>query len=346
MKKQYFLVMIVAMALVLGTTSQAQASASYGGITSDKELLKNMPWRANVPWLPMFSVRYGVGMTPAYFAPANVDTSPYVSGSLGIGMGWSLAQLGVRGYWQDLSLSFGWGLSHAISDNMGGGQFARQTYARDLGISIGKGLFVEKNTGIRLGFGVSFKVPLSLRSQQTTLITSVAPGLSLSKSFFNKRLSLNYSFGVNFNFYEQDSGRYNPDFAGIPGLNQRWGMNHSLGMSVRVVRGFSIRAGVNVGVGYSFADAYATTDGPQVFGAENLSAADLASYAINEGNFYAVSLGISYRFNRYIGLSAAYSNGGPQFEFQFDNEGNRRWMLRNPFKLQNSSFSFGISGRI
>lgn len=317
----------------------------YGGIKQDTDLIKSMPWRAYVPWLPVFSLRYGVGYTPAYFAPANADASPYVSGGLGVGMAWALGQAGVRGYWSDLGISLGWGLSHMISDNAGGGQFARQTYARDLGISIGKTLFVEKNTGISLGFGIGFKVPLSLASIQSTLITSIAPGLSLSKTFFN-RVSLSYSFGMNFNFYQQDSGLYNPDLAGIPGLNQRWGMSHSLGVGVQIVRGLSISAAVNIAVGYSFADAYATTDGPQVFGGENLSLADRASYAINEGNAYGVSLSISYRFNQYLGISASYSNGGPQFEFQYDNEGNRRWILRNPFKLQDSSFAFGISGRI
>lgn len=333
------------MALLWLATPQAEAAATYGGIQSDTDLFKQVPWRAKVPWLPMFSLRYGVGYTPAYFAPANADASPYVSGSFGVGMSWGLAQAGVRGYWSDLGISLGWGLSHGISDNMGGGQYARQTYARDLGISLGKTLFVEKNTGISVGFGVGFKVPLSLSSRQRTVITSISPGISISKNFY-RRVSLSYSFGMNFNFYEQDSGLYNPDFAGIPGLNQRWGMSHSFGVGVRVVRGLSIRAGFNIGVGYSFADAYATTDGPQVFGGENLSAADLASYAINEGNFYGLSIGISYRFNQYIGLSASYSNGGTQFEFQYDNEGNRRWVLRNPFKLQNSSFSFGISGSI
>ncbi len=335
-------------ALVMGALGLAipQAGAElYGGVRTDTDLIKSMPYRAKVPWLPSFSLRYGVGYRPAYFSPANANATPFVSGSFGIGMGWALAQAGVRGYWSDLGISVGWGLSHAITDNFGGGQYARQTYARDIGISLGKTLFVEKNTGIRMGFGVGFKVPISLASQQRTVITSISPGLSLSKSFWG-RLSLSYSFGMNFNFYVQDAGLYNPELAGIPGLNQRWGMSHSFGASVQVVRGFSIRAGVNIGVGYSFADAYATTDGPQVFGGENLSAADLASYAINEGNFYGINIGLSYRFNRYFGISAAYSNGGTQYEFQYDNSGNRQFVLRNPFKLENSSFSVGISGSI
>lgn len=321
------------------------AAELYGGIKYDTDLVKSMPWRAHVPWLPSLSWRYGIGHVPAFFAPANAEASPFVSGSFGLGLSWTLRQADVQGYWADLGFSVGWGLSHMLSDNGGGGQYARQVYARDIGVSIAKQLFVEKNTGIALGFGVGFKIPLSLVSRQSTIMTSIAPALSLSKNFFN-RVSLSYSFGVNFNFYEQDSGRYNPDFAGIPGLNQRWGMSHSFGMGVQIVRGLSINAGININVGYSFADAYATTDGPQVFGGDNLSLADRASYAINEGNAYGVSVSINYRFNPYIGLSAGYSNGGSQFEFQYDNAGNRRWILRNPFKLQNSSFSFGVSGSI
>lgn len=323
------------------------SAAPYGGVTNDTQMLKSVPWRSKAPWLPRFSLRYGVGYTPAWFAPANAPASPYVSGSFGIGVGWSLAQAGVKGYWRDFRISAGWGLSHMITDNAGGGQFARQTYARDIGVSLGKTLFVEKNTGIRLGFGMGLKIPISLRSRQRTLITSISPGISISKSFF-RRVSLSYSFGMNFNFFEQDSGIYNPEFAGIPGLNQRWGMSHSFSLGVSIIPGLSIGAGVGIGVGYSFADAYATNDGPQVFGAENLSAADLASYAINEGNFYSFSISLGYVIPvPVIGglrLSASYSNGGPQYIFVRDDEGNRRWVLRSPFRLQNSSFGFGISG--
>ncbi len=340
------LVVVLAVLFVVGSFGASQVKAEpYSGISDDLDIRKSSHWRRKVSWMPRFSLRYGVGYTPAWFAPANGEASPYVSGGLGIGVSWGLAQAGVRGYWSDLGISVGWGLSHMLSDNAGGGQYARQTYSRDIGVSLGKTLFVEKNTGIRLGFGVGFKIPISLRSRQRTVITSVSPGLSLTKTFF-RRVTLGYSFSMNFNFYEQDSGIYNPDLAGIPGLNSRWGMSHSLRASFRIVRGLSVSTGVNLGVGYSFADAYATTDGPQVFGSENLSAADLASYALNEGNFYSLSISISYRFNQYFGLSASYSNGGPQFIFTNDDQGNRRWVLRSPFRIQNSSFSFGISGSI
>ena len=288
--KKLFTLLLGVLALCWLALPQANA-APYGGVNDDTQLLKAMPWRAKVPWLPGISLGYGVGFVPAWFSPANAAAAPYVSGGLSVGLGWSLAQFGVTGYWRDLSLSAGWGLSTALSDNFGGGQYARQTYSRDVGVSLGKTLFVEKNTGIRLRMGVGFKIPASLRSRQSTLITSIAPRLNLSKSFFG-RVTLSYGFGMNFNFFVQDSGVYNPDFAGIPRLNNRWGMSHSFGLGIGIIRNLSVRAGVSIGVGYSFADAYTTTDGPQVFGGENLSAADLASYAINEGNSYSLALSI------------------------------------------------------
>ncbi len=333
--------------VVFGPVREGWSGGSYGAIRSDSDLLKDKGyWRSKVPYLPMFRLRLGVGFTPAYFAPANVETSPYVTSSLSISSSISLGQFGVKGYWRDLGLSMSWGLTKYLTDNLGGSRYARQLYSRDIGVSLGKTLFVEPNTGISFSGGVSFKIPVSLFSRQKTLITSVAPGISIGKSFLSGRISLGFSWGANFNFYYQDSGLYHPDLAGIPRLNKRWGMNFGFSSSFGIIRGLRVNAGLNVGVGYSFADNYQNPEGPQVYGAEGLSPADLASYAINESNYYSLSIGISYRISRFIGISASYSNGGAQFEYQYDAQGNARYVLRNPFKLQNGSFAFGISGRI
>ncbi len=303
-------------------------------------------WRSKVPYLPYFGWRLGFGFTPAYYAPANAEAPPYVSSSLGISASISLGQFGVKGYWRDLGLSVSWGLTKYLTDNLGGSRYARQVYSRDVGVSLGKTLFREKRTGFRLSGGLSFKIPASLRSFQSTLITSIAPRLGLGISFLKGRINLGMSWSTNFNFYFQDSGLYHPDLAGIPRLNKRWGMNFGFSAGVRIIKGLSFNTGLSIGVGYSFADNYQNPDGPQVYGAEGLSAADLASYAINESNYYSLSFGISYRINRYIGFAVSYSNGGAQFEYQYDEQGNRHYVLRHPFKLQNGSFAFGISGRI
>lgn len=345
MTRWIFIGLLAALSLG-GVHNSAQAAGWSGRIKSDKDLRKKSKyWRSRAPWVPSLSLRAGMGFRPNYFAPGNAKVEPYVSTSYSISSGIALRNFGVRGYWSDLSLSLGWGFSKALTENIAGGQYARQVYARDIGVSLGKMLFKERNTGIVLSFGAGFVIPISLRSRFTTLITSISPRLSVSKSFF-KRLSLSYSFGANFNFYHQDTPIYDPTFAGIPGLNRRWGMSHSFGVGFKIIRGLSVRAGVNIGVGYSFADAYQNPDGPQVFGAENLSTADLASYSINESNGYSISFGISYRLNRFFGISIGYANGGRQYEFQFNSQGERVQVIRNPFRLQNGSFSLGLSGSI
>lgn len=329
--------------LMLCTSTQAIA---FQGIKSDQELRKDPSyWRSKAPYLPSFRWRLGIGFRPNYFAPANAEVDPYVSSSLSLSTGWALAQAGVKGYWSDLGFGLSWGFSKALTTNSGGSNIARRIYARDFGFGMGKTIYREKNTGISLSGSLSLKIPFSLSSRQRTLITSLGTGLSLSKRFFNA-FSLSYSFGANFNFYQQDSTLYNPAYAGLPGMNSRWGMSHSLGFGFSPIKNFSVRAGLNIGVGYTFADAYPAPDGPQVFGGENLGAADLASYSINEGNYYGISIGVGYRFNRFLSLNAGYSNGGAQYIYQYDTHGNRRWVLRNPFRLQNGSFGFGISGSI
>jgi hypothetical protein len=307
---------------------------------------KQAGWRKNVPWLPNFSLRLGFGFSPAYYSPANMATSPYVTSNLGIGARFALGQVGVKGYWRDLSFNLGWGLSKALTDNVESSQYARQVYSRNVGIGLNKMLYIEKYTGITFGFSLGFQIPASMEAFQSTLITSIAPGFSIGKTFLGGRISLGYSLQANFNFYHLDSGLYNPELAGIPGLNQRWGLSNSFSAGVQIVKGLSVQVGLNIGVGYSFADAYQSPDGPQVFGAENFSAADLASYAINEGNMYSISIGLSYRLNQYVSFSLGYANGGSQFEYQFDSEGNRHYVVRNPFKLENGRFSFGIGGQI
>ena len=292
-----------------------------------------------------YSLGYGLsfGFRPNYYAPENAEVSPYVSGSLRLSGGYVVGKH-IGGYWKDLRVGASWGLSKALTDNIGMSQVARQIYVGNIGISIGKGIYREKYTGIALSGSLSFSIPTSLSARQRTLITSIGPGLSISRRFF-KRLSLSYAIGFNFNIYEQDSGLYHPELAGTPGLNKRWGMSHSFGLGVSIIKGLSVKAGMSIGVGYSFADSYYSPDGPQVYGSD-LTAEDRASYPINESNSYAISLGISYKIHKRVGVSFGYSNGGRQFEYQYDDQGNVKYVLRNPFKLQNGSFRFGISGSI
>jgi hypothetical protein len=325
----------------------AQPAAYHGGIKTDWDVLKDPTyWRARAPMVPLLTWGLGMGFTPNYYSPANAEVSPYLGSSLKLGLGMSLRQFGVSGYWGDLGLRVGWGLTKGLTDNMDFlSRDARQVYSTDVGLSLGKGLFVERNTGIRLRAGLSFKIPTSLSSWQRTLITSIGPRLSLSKSFLS-RIHLRYSFGVNFNFYVQDSGVYHPNLAGIPRLNKSWGMNHSFGLGFTIIRNLSLSFGLGIGVGYSFADTYTSPDGPQVYGSENLSAAQLASYPLNEGNSYSISIGLGYKFNKHLRISLGYSNRGRQFEYQYDANGNVQYVVRNPFKLQNGSFGLGLSGMI
>jgi len=321
-----------------------------GGINADGDLRKSSgTWRSKVPYLPMFSWGLSVGFRPNYFSPANHENvQPYVSSGLGLNLRGSLSQYGVTGYWSDVRWGVSWGFSKPLTDNLGAGQqYARRILWRDIGISTGKTLFVEPNTGTRVGFNLSTRIPISLPSRFRTLLSSLGTGISISKRVFG-RLGLSYSFGANFNFYEQDTAKYNPDLAGVPrGFNSRWGMSHSFGAGFSIIRGLSVSAGLFIGVGYSFADAYATVDGPQVFGGENMTAADRASYAINEGNFYGVSIGLSYTLiPGVLSIGARYSNSGAQFERQWDNQGKSIFVLRNPFKLQNGSFGFSLGGAI
>ncbi|MCB9637953.1 MAG: hypothetical protein H6727_03500 [Myxococcales bacterium] len=337
---------------------------TYQDIKSDWSVPKLPSYFRNwAPHLPMLSYGVGFGYRPAYFAPSaaqvafgnssqvnssgdNLAVSPRVS----VGVSWSLSaslgQFGVLGWWSDLSFSASWGLSQGLSDNIDTGRYARQVLVRDLGFGISKSLFTERITGFTFSFGLGANVPLSPSSRQSTLITSLSPSLSVGRSFWYGRLRLGYSFSTNFNFYLQDSGVYNPDLAGIPGLNQRWGMTHAISMGFTPFMNFSVGLSLFFGVGYSFADAYASPDGPQVFGADSLTPADLASYPLNEGNSYGISLSVSYRFNRWIGLSLRYSNAGPQFEFQNNANGERIWTVRNPFRLQYGSFGLSLSGSV
>lgn len=344
MKKLLLLVVVFLVTLPCVATA-----GEFALVRNDDELQKAPGyWRQKAPWAPSLGVGASFSFRPNYFAPSNADNvQPYISWGFSVRMGYSLRQLGVRGYWSDLRASASWGFSQPLTDNIPDAQWVRRALPRDVGIGLGKRLFVEKNTGISLSFGMGFKIPSSLRSWQRTVITSVSPRVSLGKSFFNGRMSLSYSFGTNFNFYQQSTGKYNPDLAGIPGVNQRWGMSHSIGAGISILRGLSLSFGLSFGVGYSFADLYSAPDGPQVFGSENLTEADLASYAINEGNFYSIFFGLSYSIiPRFLNISVGYSNGGRQFEFQFDANGNRIWTVRNPFKLQNGSFSLSISGGV
>jgi hypothetical protein len=344
--KRWFYATVMAACLIGYAPLSSHAQSWSNAIKSDQELMKDPKyWRSKAPWAPSLRIGVGLGFTPNYFSPGNAQVDPYMSTSVSVGMGIAAMQLGVRGYWSDLRLNIGWGFSKALTENIMGGQYARQLYARDIGISLGKSIFRERNSGITLSAGVSFVVPLSLRSTFTTMITSIAPGLSLSKTFFG-RLSLSYNFGANFNFYQQDAPVYDPAYQGIPGLNQRWGMSHSFHVAYAILPGLRVSLGLNIGVGFSFADAYQTTDGPQVFGAENLTAADVASYSINESNGYSVFAGIGYRLNRFLSIRAGWSNGGRQYEFQFNDQGERVWQIRNPFRLQNNRFSFSIGGSI
>ena len=332
--------------MLLVVPSVANAAPGYSFIINDSQLRKDPTyWRAKARMVPSLGVGLGFGFRPVYYAPSNAEVQPYITSGLSISIGAVAAQFGARGYWSDLRMGVSWGFSKALTDNVGSSQYARLEYPRDVGLSLGKSLFVEKNTGIRVGFGVSGRIPVSPSSQLRTLITSLSPRLSASKTFLG-RISLSYGFGVNFNFYLQDSGVYNPDLAGIPGVNNRWGMNHSFGLGVAILPNLRVSFGLSIGVGYSFADNYTAVDGPQVFGAENLTPADLASFPINEGNSYGIGFTLSYAINRHIGLSLGYSNGGRQFEWQFDSQGNRHFVLRNPFKLENGSFNFGIRGSI
>ncbi len=337
---------------------------SYQDIQSDWSVPKPPAYfRDWAPHLPMLSYGVGFGYTPAYFAPSaakvafgnssevnasgdNLAVSPRISASVSWSLSASLAQYGVLGWWSDLGFSASWGLSQALSDNVDTGRIARQVLIRDLGFGISKGLFTERLTGFRFSFGLGANVPLSPSSRQSTLITSLSPSISVGRSFWYGRLRLSYSFSTNFNFYLQDSGIYNPELAGIPGLNQRWGMSHAISMGFTPVMNFSLGLSIFFGVGYSFADAYANPDGPQVFGSEKLTPADLASYPLNEGNSYGFSLSASYRFNQWIAISLRYSNAGPQFEFQNNANGQSIWVIRNPFRLQYGSFGLSLGGSV
>ncbi len=322
------------------------AGTSYDAIKSDSDLQKASSWRRNAPYVPPLGIGLGFGIMPAYYAPYGAEAKPYVTSSLSIRSGLSAGMFGATGYWSDLYLNLSWGLSKALTDNVGSTQMSYQTYIRDIGIGLSKVLFRERNTGIVMAFSLSGRIPISIRSRYTTLITSLAPGISLSKSFFLGRLSLGYSFGANFNFFQQDAPLYNPDLAGIPRVNSRWGMSHSFSAGIGIVKGLRLGLGVSFSAGYSFADNYTNPDGPQVYGADKMTKADLASYAMNVGNSYGIGISLSYRLNRYLSFSVSYRNGGRQFEYREDDKGNVVYVVRNPFKLQNGSFSIGISGRL
>jgi hypothetical protein len=358
--------------LCLSLAGQREAAASdipndpnnYADINSDWAMPKIPPYfRSWAPHLPMLSYGVGFGFRPAYFAPTGAQVtfgnsgevnskgeslavSPTISSSVSWTLSTSLAQYGVIGWWSDLSFSASWGLAQDLSDNTGSQQIARQIYIRDIGFGISKSLFTERITGFTFRFGLGANIPVSLPSIQSTLITSLSPSISVGRSFWYGKFSLNYTFSTNFNFFVQDSGLYNPELAGIPGLNQRWGMSHALSMSYTPFMNFTMGISVFVGTGYSFADAYANPDGPQVFGAENLTPADLASYPLNEGNSYGVTFSVSYRLNQWLGIALRYTNAGPQFEFQNNASGERVWTVRNPFRLQFGSFGLSLSGSV
>ena len=328
-----------------------------------------MSWRRKVPWMPFIGYRAGFSVRPRYFAPENaffsptVKTSenpnevdgtvlrPFITQSYALSLRMTLRNFGVKGYMSDLGLCLSWGFRQNITGNAGSAMYANQVYANDIGVSLRKMLFREKYTGIILFASLGSRIPVSLPSQQRTLITSLSPRIAVSKGFrlfktVLTNLSLSYSFGANFNFYQQDSGLYNPDLQGIPRLNQAWGMSHSVGLGLGIIRGLSLSFGLSISSGYSFADQYATNTGPQVFGNQQLSAAELASFPMNEGNGYGISIGLSYSILGIVSVSVGYSNFGGQFEYQFDQNGQRQWVLRNPFKLQNGGFSVGLGGRI
>ncbi|MBS2027551.1 MAG: hypothetical protein JST54_06590 [Deltaproteobacteria bacterium] len=84
-----------------------------------------------------------------------------------------------------------------------GGGDRRLDYS-DIGLKVSDNLYTVPVALIEVKGSLGSALPVSAESQATGFITSLQPGIGLSRSFLNKKISIDYSFGYTKYFYSHD----------------------------------------------------------------------------------------------------------------------------------------------
>ena len=131
----------------------------------------------------------------------------------------------------------------------------------DIGLKVSDNIYTVPVALIEVKGSLGSALPVSAESQATGFITSLQPGLGLSRSFFNKKLTIDYTFGYTKYFYSRDVpvGDTNVQQTSIPG-NPALGSNGVSSIN-NALDQFAVGQG-GFSPSYGIADAISVTYAP------------------------------------------------------------------------------------
>ena len=131
----------------------------------------------------------------------------------------------------------------------------------DIGLKVSDNLYTVPVALIEVKGSLGSALPVSAESQATGFITSLQPGVGLSRSFFNKKLTIDYTFGYTKYFYSRDVpvGDSTVEQTSIPG-NPALGST-GISSTNNALDQFAVGQG-GFSPSYGIADAFSVTYAP------------------------------------------------------------------------------------
>lgn len=288
-------------------------------------------------------VSTGISVGLGSFYPTDEGGTTRVSWNMGFSGSYTIPVI-------DVTVSAGTGFTQFLSRG-GGSQEPQEFRWSDTDLTLSRSIYTIPVVDIGISGSLSYTIPTSRYSIATGSYGSLSPGLSFNWALGG--LSLGYSIGYSYNFYEYTSTTFDPSEVDIIGRNGGTEMvasdaiaepgvltEHSLSNSFRV--GYRFLEDFSVGMSFGFNDSWTFDNGTITQPDEYTS--EYADSARGHSQGMSGALRFSYSPIRYLSMSLSLSsaqpwktadNKGYRFPF-FDTEGPQSNRTRLGFSISGS----------